>query len=342
MIEREEKTAKQRGLPPIVRIDKFVTGDFSVVEHMRTKDFAVGGTGTSFYAINAQRPTCGIRIFPALDTFCGHSSGNTEKYRRWQVVHPNDSIVPQGFQSPPSTRWIVVWIGVVVNEEGTHLVEPIIFIAPFIPVSAKKNKVAPFILECGPQDLTAVEGYISPRRERNTHVNGFLSRLFGIFLEQWKLMALIRWFPTPPVVEDTALPPTPAAAPVPATAAPQPPTTTPSPPPPPSSSSSAAGRRPPTFGRSSTGAGYGLRAKSPLTKAQLELLDQADDWKLRAEKAEASLATLRDKIARDKKRARARKTPKPQQREKLPSKPGRKYLEDHLEEFYSSSRRLKW
>ena len=340
LIERKEKTAEERGLPPLVSMDKYRTGDFAIVEHYRTRDFADGGTGTSFYAINAQRPTCGIRLFPALDTFRGHSSGITGKFRRWQEVWPKDAIVPQGFRCPPSTRWIVVWIGMIVVEHGIHRVEPTIFIAPFIPVNKTTHKVAPFILECGPQDLTAAL-YVSPRRERNTHVNGFLSRLFGIFLEEWKKIALIRWFPCAPIAEEPAPPETPAAA-VPEIAAPLPPITTPSPPPPPPSA--AAGRRPPTFAHSQAAASsYGLRARSPLTTEQTSLLEDAQDWKLRAEKAESSLQQLRLKNARDKKRDARKQTPKPPKTERLPARPGRKWLEDHLNELYSTSRKaIKW
>jgi len=339
LIEKEERVAKARGLCPIVPVSELVTGDYAVARHYLSKDFALGGTGASFFAINAQRPACGIRLFPALNTYRGHSSGVEGQYRRWQVVHPKPHIVPEGFLPPPSTRWIVVWIGLVVDEQGAHLVEPVIFIAPFIPVSKTKNKVAPFIIECGPGDFSA-EKCVQPRHQRDTHVNGFLSRLFGIFFGQWKLMALLRWFPCAPVPE-----PAPAPAPLPPPETPAPavlaplPLTTPSPPPPPSPSP-AAGRRPPTFNRSSTASSYGLRKKSPLTKEQTELLEEAGEWQRRAESAEAAVEQLKQKIKNDKKAAERRKTPKAKQ-ERLPARPGRKYLEEHLEDFYET-KKVKW
>ena len=339
LIERETAVAKKRGLCPIVRVDELVAGDYAVAQHYRCKDFALGGTGTSFYAINAQRPACGIRLFPALDTYRGHSSGVAGQFRRWQIVHPKEHLVPQGFRSPPSTRWIVVWIGMVVDEQATHLVEPIIFIAPFIPVSATKNKVAPFIIECGPGDFTA-EQWVPPSHERNTHVNGFLSRLFGIYFEQWKLMALLRWFPCPPAPKAAPAPPeTPAA--VPASAA-APPLTTPPPPPSPQVQPPEPEARPPTFSRSATAASsYGFRKKSPLTKEQAALLKEAEDWRRRAEKAEAGWAALKKKNNLAKKAADRKKPAKAPKPERLPAKPALKYLEMHLEAWYENHT-VKW
>ena len=274
-------------------------------------------------ALNPHRPKCRIKLFAGVDTTKYHSSGKKGSWRRWQVVKLGPTAdVPSELVMPLVTRWVVLHIALCLDAQQQAMGEPEIYVAPWQRITKASNKVALFILAVGPQDIASSERHVLPCRRRDTHLNGYLSKVFAEYFGLHKIELMQRYFPV--VVQKAASTATPIAE-----------THTPKHPP------STTSNKPPSYTNSKTAAASrtGLRQERKFLQAQLDRLESVAVLEKELGKAQDLIIELKEKVLNFEKAAKERRSGKRKRapaNRKVPQHISKNFAENTLSDYYEN------
>ena len=326
-LAKELAQAIKQQLIPIRKIEQIGEFTWAITEGHRSDGFVLGGGGIDTLALNPHRPKCRIKMYSVVDTTKQHSSGKKGSWRRWQVVKPGPTAkLPAGLELPLTAVWVVLHVSLCLDEQQEAIGEPEIYIAPWQRITKARNKVVPFIVAVGPQDIASSENHVLPCRKRDTHINGYLSKVFAEFFDLHKIDLMQKYFP----VIVAKRPETPAAAPIDQKLTPHPPPSTTKPP-----------ARPPSFTQSKTAASRtGLRQARQLTKIQQEKIDSVDVLEKELGEARDEIRELNQivadyKSAEKQRESRKRKRPKADRKERQYI--SKDYAEGMLRDYYANN-----